>query len=771
MKTIFALILGIFLAIGASPVYATVLGWDLSGNVFKPLPNAWTAAVNVPSINATSTTATSTFAGVVTVGTSTTGRLNVGGPFANESGSLRVNGAVFSSDSFSIPGLTTLSANSLYSSGGFNLKGYNGTSQVNLLNVHSDGTTNIGVNFPTGNVGIGTTTPSRDLSVTSDFGLNRPDTNQEVLSIAAGSNGVDFTIKNSNGRFVYVNGTTEVMRLSGANLGIGTNVPDVKLHIQDGNTNITELSNTYGLFGNVSAVSDDVRVGLIAGTQGSTFLDFGATSTLNDGGFEYDNLTNKLGIFASSSERMSILGSGNVGIGTTTPSSKLDVSGKLKMFDTTPTGADSTTKMGYLFNNNSPAGSIIETVGTEDILSYGINVSQFGTRNTAKVGGIFRFDTRAAEQKFTVLSSPTGGSTSNERLSVNLQTGAMSMAATGGNVAVGTTTASAKLSIQNTFASQVPLFDVTSSTNAAGSATTSLFKVLANGNVGIGTSSPLYSLVVQGTMGGINLKRTIGGSLNAAFLLFENALNTGFQMRTLEDATDGVRITNKAASTDYLNILSTGNVGIASSTPAARLSVTGASSGIIMQIVSDAGTKFMEMLNTGVTALLGAWDFGGATSVEIPNGTAGVVDAIAEINFDTTDNQLLIASSTDANAPIVIPGTVSLGSFLVSSTTQPFLGTGFVTGKAIPFKINRDGYKVTEIHCDIDGGTSIVINFDNGTGNTSTLTCDTDGASLIGVGANAVVTAGLMTTAIETGTVTGVPDYLRVSVFGTWIRE
>jgi hypothetical protein len=193
-------------------------------------------------------------------------------------------------------------------------------------------------------------------------------------------------------------------------------------------------------------------------------------------------------------------------------------------------------------------------------------------------------------------------------------------------------------------------------------------------------------------------------------------------------------------------------------------------------LLGDYITNTLTWLDTKVEALTnvvlqGIWNFGGATSIEIVNGTAPTVDAIGEIAFDTTDNQLLIATSTVAGSPMVIPNTVSMGSFLIASTSMPFGGAGFATGKAIPFKVQRDGYNVTEIYCDIDGGTSIVINFDNGTGNTSTVTCDTDGASLVGVGANALVTAGLMTTAIETGTVTGAPDYLRVSVFGTYTRE
>lgn len=175
------------------------------------------------------------------------------------------------------------------------------------------------------------------------------------------------------------------------------------------------------------------------------------------------------------------------------------------------------------------------------------------------------------------------------------------------------------------------------------------------------------------------------------------------------------------------------------------------------------------LFNTGDVGT-GIYDFGGATSIEIVNDTAPVVDAVGEIAVDTTDNQLIFATSTDANAPGVHPTTMRMGAFMIASTSQPFT-TGFVTGKSISFPTNRDGYKVTELYCTAIGGTSVVINFDNGSGNTSTLTCTTAGASLIGVGANSVVTAGATTTAIETGTVTGAVDYLKVSVYGTYIRE
>lgn len=89
----------------------------------------------------------------------TTGIAHVGGNFSNESGQLRVNGSVFASTGFSIPGLTTLSLSALYNAANFDLKGYDGASQVSLLHTHASGGNGIGIDFPSYRVGFGTSTP------------------------------------------------------------------------------------------------------------------------------------------------------------------------------------------------------------------------------------------------------------------------------------------------------------------------------------------------------------------------------------------------------------------------------------------------------------------------------------------------------------------------------------------------------------------------------------------------------------------------------------
>jgi hypothetical protein len=70
---------------------------------------------------------------------------------------------------------------------------------------------------------------------------------------------------------------------------------------------------------------------------------------------------------------------------------------------------------------------------------------------------------------------------------------------------------------------------------------------------------------------------------------------------------------NSAAPTEVGRFDENGNFGVGSTSPFARLSITGASGGTVAAFVTDTGTKLLEMLNTGVTALLGTWDFSNAT--------------------------------------------------------------------------------------------------------------------------------------------------------------
>lgn len=178
---------------------------------------------------------------------------------------------------------------------------------------------------------------------------------------------------------------------------------------------------------------------------------------------------------------------------------------------------------------------------------------------------------------------------------------------------------------------------------------------------------------------------------------------------------------------------------------------------------------------TGTTTLAGlgisnTWtgvnDFGGATSVEIPNGTGPTVDAIGEIALDTTDDQLLVASAS-SQGPLVFPGKQRLWSATVASTSADFF-----SGGRIWLPPQRDGFKILEIHCAVDGGTSVVFNVSNsgGTTDSETITCDADGAVDTSIGTNPTYAAGSLNS-IEVGTITGSVDYLTFAIYGTYTRE
>jgi hypothetical protein len=101
---------------------------------------------------------------------------------------------------------------------------------------------------------------------------------------------------------------------SGGNVGIGTTTPTHKLYVY-GNAKIKNGSDL--IFGDL-ADADGFRLGIDSGLN---------TAYINQ--VNNSSLTFK----TNNASAMTILNSGNVGVGTTTPTEKLEVNGKLKIKD------------------------------------------------------------------------------------------------------------------------------------------------------------------------------------------------------------------------------------------------------------------------------------------------------------------------------------------------------------------------------------------------------------------------------------------------------
>lgn len=110
-----------------------------------------------------------------------------------------------------------------------------------------------------------------------------------------------------------------------------------------------------------------------------------------------------------------------------------EISGQLAVYGTTPPGADGTTDGGYMFNATYPTGMVTEV---EEILTFGINVSQLGTRDATKFGGYARLDARDTERSYSLVGIPGGTSTEVKRFAVNLATSETYLAPDAGSVGI-----------------------------------------------------------------------------------------------------------------------------------------------------------------------------------------------------------------------------------------------------------------------------------------------------------------------------------------------
>ena len=556
---------------------------------------------------------------------------NVGIGTTNPSTKLHVQGAA-SGYLFRVQGTSTLN---VYDPGATAEIGV-GSGSGDKLKLFSNDSLNNGITIDTsGNVGIGTTNPSQKLTVLGigSFGTSTSQTlvDYDGLNAVGNTDYIRFKVDNS-----------EKLRIkSDGNVGIGTTSPTEKLEVV-GNIRIDSTSAAQ-LFLDSAAGNDSV-------------INFqeGATQKAKIG---YDNSLSGFAVVTGSgpysTADMVILDSGNVGIGTTSPSQKLDVNGAVLAGD-------------YRGSNQvyltSPDNWIFRsTTGNERMRVTSAGNVGIGTTSPSEklhVVGYAKTSIGLKAGNYTILNE-SGNETSLSNTAYypmffKTNNSTRMTISNAGNVGIGTTSPSEKLHIAGGGSGNIRLDSggtyygtniqaISSAGLKIGNDDFSGYAYFHNdGNVGIGTTTPGYKLEVAGTAR-ITSALTLGGNVN------NRIEGTG---SSLDFKSNGEYYFRKGANT-HLTILSGGNVGIGTTAPTTKLHVDG-----------DIRIQGENELYFGGTGSVPHWEITASGSDLIVNDTGTNVGSVlfnndegvalprlttTEINAISSPAQGLMAYNTTLN--------------------------------------------------------------------------------------------------------------------------
>ena len=563
-----------------------------------------------------------------------------------------------------------------------------GTNDAQPLALETNGTTRMSINS-NGNVGIGTSTSilgklqlDSDVApyygpATSSATPNGIFTLGSVLGDVVNTFGVDASVTAyawiQPRKITVASYSNLVLNPNGGNVGIGTTLPASKFHISGSGQTIMRLDSdtiTNVSQFQIKAASDAVLImGMHGGSAAST--NFGVTAagqayfgttTLGSPhptSLVIGNASNIPIIFSTNNvERMRIDSVGNVGIGTTTATNKLEVIGgtntriNLGNIDDVNRGgkleiiSGSATARQFYVGTNSAIYNLV--FGIDSIEKMRIDTAGnvgIGTTNpTARLhvsgstGGVFEVDTLGGTTTLYVSASGNvgiGTTSTSDKLSVISGSTRIASSALAGILYLGNDGNNIYLQRDNSYdLSLVQNGDSNSALylasagsvyvnidsnnndtdkafivqNNALKAGTELFRIQENGNIGIGTTVPLAITDIQGTNVTLYAANYVG-SVGTMYLRGNDAYNSGtagagIYLRGKYDSSSNVTTfgaisaikendidgnyagaltflsrTNGQGSgaAEKMRIDSNGNVGIGTSSPIAKLDVSGSS--------------------------------------------------------------------------------------------------------------------------------------------------------------------------------------------------
>jgi hypothetical protein len=561
---------------------------------------------------------------------------------------------------------TTLTANALTVTNAVTLSGgtANGVAYLNGSKVVTSGSA----------LTFDGTTLSNSVSGTP-LSLNRTGAGTALIELKQSGTVGSYIGTSGSSDVIFFNGSaSELMRLNGTGLGIGTSSPAAKLDVLGASAGATVSQFTSNETGTTTSLAVFQRSGgAVAAaikynaTNSPLTIDFGTTTS------------HALTFLTANTERARIDSSGNFMVGTTSATRFIDfeknqnASTILRVGNTTSgTGAYSALQLSssttsYLYNfSNAYTTSGIFVAGATVLDAGGSGGLLF---NAASVGILFN---TGSTERVRIDSSGNVGIGTSSPSTYSVAPNLVVAASGGGGMTIRTSNASygGVFFADGTTGDEQYRGFVQYNHNYAGVVDSLLFGTAgvgrmtldSSGNLGIGTSSPSQRLALQGSSTTYALAETTGTGTSSGFRMKAGA-SSDYTLYT----TQGVNqfsIYDNVASADRLTISSSGNVGISTTTPAAKLHIAVADAAVDgtkgVRITNPAGT--IVVLECGVSSD----SFVGTTSgsdfsirsnnierLKFPN--AGGVQAVTTISVGN-------ATPSASGAGITFPATQSASS-------------------------------------------------------------------------------------------------------------
>ena len=482
-----------------------------------------------------------------------------------------------------------------------NLQTDNGSGGVATY-IKLDGSTTDAYFLNPGNVGIGTASPIDKLHLEGGNARIRTTGNTDVeliLNPYSNALGTLFqwelvgTGSGGNYNFEFRKaGTTYITVDSGVsgtagNVGIGTTSPGAKLEVRKGGTTAAQ-GDTDLIVQDSTAGGSTSQVQILGGATGFSNLYFSDTSAYNVGGFIYNHSSDYLATNVNASEKMRITSAGNVGIGTTSPEQKLHIS------------SNGSTLMRITGGGSSIAGiDFGDSTNTDD--------------------GRIRYDNSSRYMQFVVADSEKMRIDSSGNVGIGT-TSPSSFNSRGRNLVVNSdgdtgitisanSTSSSTLLFADAFGGTggtatyrgVVEYDHANDSMAFSTAAAYRMRIDSTGNVGIGTTSPIYPLQVVGNAYVNN---------GALFIDSGQRIKWGNSDQFIE-GTNNTSLEFGTGGSTKMYLDNSGNVGIGTSSPASKLEVDGGDvevsdslNGLILK--SPDGTRYRVTVANGGTLTVSA---------------------------------------------------------------------------------------------------------------------------------------------------------------------